>query len=54
MEIGLIFNCEWCGNRIDKAAALLFSASVNNMTRKHHMCQACYEKIEAMRIISNP
>lgn len=50
---GLIFNCEWCGEPIEKAAALLFSAPVNDMARKHNMCAKCYDLIVRMRMIES-
>lgn len=53
-RIGLLFKCEWCGAPIEKAAGLLFSPPVDNMARKHHMCNDCYELIASKRIIINP
>lgn len=52
--IVLVFKCEWCGWPIEKAAGLLFSPPVDNMTRKHHMCNDCYELMASKRIIINP
>lgn len=52
MKIGLVFDCEWCGKHIEKASGLLFSPPVDNMTRKHHMCNECYEQIINKRIIN--
>lgn len=44
-RIGLLFNCEWCGEPIETVAGLLFSPPINDMVRKHHMCKNCYINI---------
>lgn len=44
-RIGLLFNCERCGEPIELAAALLFSPPSGEIVRKHHLCGNCYQSI---------
>lgn len=46
---GIKADCDSCGKRIEKQAALMFSPPDGKMVQKYHICEECWPNFAAYR-----